>query len=165
MNIPKKAQWAQIFCNEQFIHIGTLSGYRSQRADYDGKNLLLPVNASDEMIGDSLFSALAESRFLRPEEHPTFFDSRAYGIPLYEEWVQSLLVKYLYKNRRALFKKMICCNVEYADNILTIAPSHHERLEAWSGDGITSADSVIICEQHVVSHVGAAVRLALSRCT
>ncbi|WP_338052467.1 contact-dependent growth inhibition system immunity protein [Stutzerimonas marianensis] len=44
-------------------------------------------------------------------------------------------------------------------------PSHHEKLEAWSGKGLSESDYVIIPSGSSPSDVGAALRLAFSRCT
>ncbi|NDL44379.1 contact-dependent growth inhibition system immunity protein, partial [Photorhabdus laumondii] len=43
-------------------------------------------------------------------------------------------------------------------------PSSHEKLEGWSGDGISVADYVVIPADSSPEEVGAALRLAFSRC-
>ncbi len=57
------------------------------------------------------------------------------------------------------------CDIECGDGFITIGPTHHEKLEAWSGDGISEADYVVIPADSPLSKIGAALRLAFSRCT
>lgn len=57
------------------------------------------------------------------------------------------------------------CSVELVKDTLIIQPSHHEKLEAWSGKGITESDYVVVSVNSSPGEVGAALRLAISRCT
>ena len=73
--------------------------------------------------------------------------------------------RYGYKTKRALFKDMKKCSIESNRGQITIRPSYHEKLEAWSGKGVSESDYVIIPSGSSPSDVGAALRLAFSRCT
>ncbi|MDX3995096.1 contact-dependent growth inhibition system immunity protein [Pseudomonas aeruginosa] len=64
-----------------------------------------------------------------------------------------------------MFKDMKNCSVELVKDTLIIQPSHHEKLEAWSGKGITESDYVVVSVNSSPGEVGAALRLAISRCT
>ncbi|WP_244657538.1 contact-dependent growth inhibition system immunity protein [Pseudomonas syringae] len=85
----------------------------------------------------------------------------------YDQWVSGTLERYSYKNKRALFKDMKKCSIESKGGQITIRPGHHEKLEAWawSGKGLSESDYVIIPSGSSPSDVGAALRLAFSRCT
>jgi hypothetical protein len=60
---------------------------------------------------------------------------------------------------------MKSCSVESKLGLLTIKPSYHEKLEAWSGDGIAKSDYVVLPADSPPEEIGVAIRLALSRCT
>lgn len=171
-----KTAWADAKFNADFICIETYSGYRSSQADPQGVQHLVCPDVSDQELGAAVLDALAHSRFVLPEPrkdvwiHPeATFDMSLYDFDLnnqrYSEWVCKLIELYSYKSRRALFKGMKSCGVESKNDEITIRPSHHEKLEAWSGKGISESDYVIVSANSTPSDIGAALRLAFSRCT
>lgn len=171
-----KTAWADAKFNTDFICIETYSGYRSSQADPQGVQHLVRPDANDQELGTALLDALAHSRFVLPEPrkdiwiHPeATFDMNLYDYDFnnqrYAEWVCKLMDVYGYKNRRALFKDMKSCGVESKSGEVTIRPRHHEKLEAWSGKGISESDNVVIPSNSSPAEVGAALRLAFSRCT
>lgn len=168
MDEVAKAAWANAKCNDDFICIVTCSGYRITTTDPQGKQHLLPVDVADQELGSAVLDALAYSRFLPPQEQPVE-DQALFDVELvekrYSEWVETLMATYGYKTKRALFKDMANCNIEFRNGAITIRPSHHERLEGWSGDGINRDDHVLISADSPPRNVGAALRLAFSRCT
>jgi len=73
--------------------------------------------------------------------------------------------RYGYRTKRALFKNMKSCGILAEGDVIIISPSRHEKLEAWGrekGDGI---EDVVIEANRSPSEIGAALRLAFSRCT
>ena len=59
---------------------------------------------------------------------------------------------------------MMRCSIEISDGRLTISPSCHEKLEAWSGKGLTEDDDVVLSVNSTTEEIGAGLRLAFSRC-
>lgn len=60
---------------------------------------------------------------------------------------------------------MKSCDIEEREGMITIGPNNHEKLEAWGrekGDGI---EDVVIAASSSHAEIGAALRLAFSRCT
>lgn len=176
MNDVVKTTWADAGVNKEFIYVKTYSGYRSSRADPQGVEHHARPEISDQELGVVVLDALAHSRFVLPEPrkdvwiHPeATFDMDLYDYDLtsqrYDQWVSSTLERYSYKNKCALFKDMKKCSIESKGGQITIRPSHHEKLEAWSGKGLSESDYVIIPSGSSPSDVGAALRLAFSRCT
>ncbi|MCU1719279.1 contact-dependent growth inhibition system immunity protein [Pseudomonas sp. 5P_3.1_Bac2] len=176
MNDVVKTAWADAGVNQEFIYVKTYSGYRSSRADPQGVEHHASPETSDQELGFAVLDALTHSRFVLPEPrkdvwiHPeATFDMELYDYSLtnlrYDQWVGSILERYGYKTKRALFKDMKKCSIESKRDQITIRPSHHEKLEAWSGNGISESDYVTIPSGSSPSDVGAALRLAFSRCT
>ena len=172
----KRQAWADAGINKEFIYVKTYSGYRSSRADPQGVEYCISPEVSDQVLGDAVLDALAHSRFVLPEPrkdvwvHPeATFDADLYDYDLtnqrYDHWVGSTLARYGYKTKRALFKDMKKCSIESRRGQITIRPSHHEKLESWTGKGISESDYVVIPADSSPSDVGAALRLAFSRCT
>jgi len=173
----KRKYWAEALANENFYCIETFSGFRGgMHADYKGACHLLSPDASDKRMGDALLDALLHSRFVvsSPREGFIFPPEVEYDAELnipekvaerYKLWVEEMMQRYGYKTKRALFKGMRRCSVEVDENTLTILPSHHEKLEAWSGDGISKDDYVVLAAKSSAEEIGAALRLAFSRCT
>jgi hypothetical protein len=176
MNDIVKTAWADAGLNKGLIYVRTYSGYRSSRADPQGAEHFAKADISDQEIGIAVLDALAHSRFVLPESrkdvwiHPeATFDMELYDYALtnlrYDQWVANVMSGYSYKTKRALFKDMKKCSIESKNGQITIRPSHHEKLEAWSGKGISESDYVTISSSSSPSDVGAALRLAFSRCT
>ena len=176
MNDVVRGRWAGAFDNADFLCVETYSGYRGGVRDHKGKQHLLEPDVSDEILGAALLDAMAHSRFVLPArrtdvwQHPEVeFDLDLYdyklGIERTSEWTKSLMERYGYKAKRALFKDMKFCSIDWIDDVITILPWHHEKLEAWSGDGISASDRVVIPANSTPAEIGAALRLAFSRCT
>lgn len=106
--------------------------------------------------------ALSNSRTLNKlEERIAFFDLEK-GKEKYAAWIARLMDKYGYKTKRALFKDMKHCIIHYVNNVITISPMRHEKLEAW--EGLEQSENVILSLDNTPVEIGAGLRLALSRC-
>ena len=171
-----RTAWANVKANGKFICIKTYSGYGSCRADPRGAVHWLTPSASDEEMGTALLDALSKSRFVLPGPrtdvwvHPdATFDAELYDLKKlgerYENWVESIKVRYGYTARRPIFKDMKSCSVMARLGKITMRPSHHEKLEAWSGEGISEDAYVIVSEDSSPGEIGAGVRLVLDRCS
>lgn len=147
--------------NGELISIRTYSGYSIAIADPETPEFLLEPDVPDEQLGEAVLNSLKHSRFLPIEQ------ARALNIASfqnYKDWIQKLMNLYGYKTKNALFKKMMNCTVELENRMITIEPSYHEKLEAWSGDGISPEDYIKIPADSAPAEIGAALRLAFKRC-
>ncbi|WP_338524393.1 contact-dependent growth inhibition system immunity protein [Pseudomonas batumici] len=165
MSELNKKSWAYVRFNNDFIFVETYSGYFNCLPDPEGVGLFLSHSSADSELGRSVLEALAVSRMIDPKENPEFFDFRGRVAIKYNEWIANVMVRFGYKTKRALFKDMKSCSMEAVDGVVTIRPSHHEKLEAWSGKGITEKDYVVISSSSSPDEIGASLRLAFSRCT
>jgi CDI immunity protein len=161
----KNRKWAGAFSNGAIVSVDTWSGYASTVGDRAGPQHDLRHDVSDEVLGGAVLDCLSHSRFLDTAElraelfHP---DAVARS---YAAWVERLVNFGGYKTRRALFKQMLSCSVEQEDDTITIRPSHHEKLEGWSGQGFSESDNVVISAAESQAAIGAALREAFRRCT
>ena len=162
-DVVPKASWCAAYANEEFICITTYSGYRSSRRDPQGAQHHLRPEASDEELGLAVIDALKHSRFILPKDDPDLYDYRRAG-ERYKAWIADLMSRYGYETKRALFKNMDYCHVKSSKGFMTIRPSFHERLEGWSGDGISPDDNVVLSSDSVPEEIGAGLRLCFSRC-
>lgn len=169
--------WARAIRNSEFVCIDTYSGYHGgDRRDPKGRQIFLSPDTSDEALGLALIDVLASSRFVLPTrrtdvwQHPDVeFDLDLYdyksNIERYSEWIKSLMERFGYKTKRALFKDMKNCSVESKNGLITISPSNHEKLELWSredGDGI---EDIVLPAASGPAELGMALRLGFDRCT
>ncbi len=160
----KQGKNANAVFNGDFFFISTYSGYRMLGRDPKGAQHYLEPDASDETLGAAVLDALDRSRFLSIEEADDFFNLKR-SQERYEEWKRSVMQRYGYKTKRALFKDMASCDIQMAGGNITLVPTNHDRLEGWGrekGDGI---EDVVITEGSSAAEVGAALRVAFSRCT
>ncbi|OCQ53931.1 hypothetical protein Ppb6_00951 [Photorhabdus australis subsp. thailandensis] len=154
---------ARCVFNRDFYLIETLSGYRMLGIDLQGGHYLLSPDTDDEQLGIAVLDALSKSRLIPLEDVGVFFDP-AKCSEQYKEWTNRLIKTYGYRSKRQLFKTMNSCTIRLLDGVITIKPSGHEKLELWTGKGIVESDYVIIPADSSPEEVGAALRLAFSRC-
>ncbi|MQL48576.1 DUF1436 family protein [Photorhabdus khanii] len=154
---------ARCVFNRDFYLIETFSGYRMLSIDLQGGHYLLPPDTNDEQLGMAVLDALSKSRLIPLEDVGDFFDPEKCR-EQYKEWTDRLIKTYGYRSKRQLFKKMNSCDIRLLDGVITIKPSGHEKLELWTGKGIVESDYVAIPVDSSPEEVGAALRLAFSRC-
>lgn len=159
--IQKK--WAAIYANDEFICIQTCSGMRRTARDPSGELIFLSATPEPSELGRAVLAALFKSRVLTPEEIGSFFDVAAIE-QRYENWVSEAMQKYAYATRRDLFKQMKHCLLECSGGSISLQPTFHEKLEAWSGKGIDKDDHVLVAETASEHEIGEGSLLALSRC-
>ncbi|AKH64676.1 MULTISPECIES: contact-dependent growth inhibition system immunity protein [Photorhabdus] len=147
--------------NGDFYSVKTYSGYRLLRADPQGHEHILSPDVNDSQLGNAVLDSLYKSRLIDPDDD--FFDNERAG-ERYKEWIKQVMEIYNYRSKRQLFKKMKSCNICLLDSVITITPSGHEKLELWTGKGIVEADYVVIPADSSPEEIGAALRLAFSRC-
>lgn len=156
--------WANTFVTNEFLSVETYSGLGMTGRDSLFPSRLLQPDIDDQSLGNEIFQALSDSRTLNVlEERVAFFDLEK-GKEQYAAWIAMLMEKYGYKTKRALFKNMKKCGIHLVNNIITIRPSFHEKLEAWSGERINESDYVLLPASCSPAEIGAGLRLALSRC-
>lgn len=157
--------WASVYSTKEFLSIETDSGLGRVRGDPLFPPHLLRPDTDDKIIGNIILKALLNSRTLISlEERVAFFDLEK-GKEQYAAWIAMLMERYGYKSKKALFKDMKSCSIHCINDLITISPTHHEKLESWSGKGIKKSDHAVISVNGTPAEIGAALRLALSRCT
>jgi hypothetical protein len=171
MNAPHEARpirprkWAGASKTDELVTVDTWSGYARRVMDPAGAQHDMQPDVSDEMLGAAVVDCLSRSRFLDTEESRAALYNFENGERNYLAWIERLMHFGGYKTRRALFKQMMSCGIEQEDDTITIRPSHHEKLEGWSGKGITEADYVVVSASSPPAAIGAALREAFRRCT
>jgi hypothetical protein len=161
----KPRKWASACANAKMLAVDTCSGYRGTVGDPAGPHYDFSPDVTDEALGAAVLDCLAHSRFLDTSElRAELFHPHAVATA-YASWIERLMQFGGVKTKRALLKDMDCCWIEQDGDAITIQPTHHEKLEGWSGDGFTDADHVVISAQESPSAIGAALREAFRRCT
>ena len=173
----KRGHWARVYANDSFINIMARSGFHTGDViDFASCCEYLPINASDEELAQSARSALAASRFVTQERRDDIlfpsdiefdydlFDQNA-PVDQYKKWVQDTMKRYGFKTKQALFNGMKLCDITMKDGRIVFFPRNHCRLDAWDSGNLTEKDNVVISDNSSLAETGAALRLALSRCT
>jgi hypothetical protein len=164
MNEIVRTEWASAWNNGDWYYIYTRSGFAGGNSiDPQVEPHLLPPDASDIDLGLALLASLAHSRFL-PKDEALQFLRRDLLAARYEEFVKSLMARCGYKTRRALFKNMNNCWVDRREGIITIKPTNHNKLEGWGRTKNDGIEDVVISADRSAAEIGAALRLAFSRC-
>lgn len=154
--------WASAYYTKEFLLIETQSGLGRTSVDPLFPPNLLSPDADEQCTGETILQALSNSRTLDKLEDRIAFFNLEKGKEKYAAWVAFLIDKYSYKTKRALFKDMSHCIIHYVNDVITISPMRHEKLEAW--EGLEQSENVILPADSTPSEIGAGLRLALSRC-
>ena len=134
-------------------------------ADPKGKQHLLPPDASEEAIGLAVLDALAHSRQISWLELETLmWGRRGTGKERYEKWAADLQQRYGYKSRATLFKNMNFVGIKHQNGTITFTPMMHIKLQAWQGGRNEGIEDVVISFESLSQQIGAALKLAFSRC-
>lgn len=163
MTDPRKTAWASAKFNEDCFVIETVSGLRALRKDPRGSQHVLDADSGDQALGAALRDALAKSRIIPPEEAKSFFHADTRKLD-YADWVKSMVFRRGYDSKAALFERMRRCYAVARDGVLTIQPCRHYALEGWEAHSTPESDCVTIAADAEPMVVGAALRLAFSRC-
>lgn len=148
--------------NGDFISIQAYSGYNLAMVDPETTEYLFELEVPDEILGKGILDSLKQSRALSIDEARKM---NMNGDKNYDEWIQKLMTRYGYKTKRALFRNMKHCDIYLCQGIIRIEPKYHDKLEGWSGEGFREEDYVKIPADSPPAEIGAALRLAFSRCT
>ena len=150
--------------NSDFLFVTTISGRGRMRADTKGAEYFFSPDVSNHALGEGVLDALSKSRFISLEEYKTFFNPELCK-QQYLEWEQMLRERFGYKTKRALYKGMKNVIIQKANDVLRFSPSYQERsLDYWSGKGLGPEDDVQLPATSSAEEIGAALRLAFSRC-
>jgi hypothetical protein len=151
---------AAIYRAARFISVETLSGVPGlvYREDEPSK-LYLEPDATDELLGRTLLSALNKSRFVDDTEPEFFNPDRATRV--FEDWTNDVIRRYNFKSKEDAYKSMDWCEGQMFDEKITIRPHRHGS-PGWRR--LPPEKTVVIPATDDAEAVGAALRLALSRC-
>lgn len=159
--IQDKYYSAVLNITDKFICINTRSGNGILTIDTNYPPIMLPLDCSNDELGEKLVQALGYSNTqLNDEEYDNLFKN------VKENWNSRLEVlksTYSYRSKRQLLANMLNCSVYLLNNKLTIQPTHHSKWEGW--EGVDESKHVILSLDNTFDEIGSGVRLALSRCT
>lgn len=155
--------WASAFQNQDFIWIYTDSGRGLCAYDPQGKDIVLQPDADDNTLGIAVREALAASRFLSVKEARTFLDYRLDGGE-YDDRIKALMHMYGYKRKSAMFRRMKCCGICLSASGIKMSPLIHGRSDNWGRKTTDQIEDVFIPGHSSPEEIGAALRVALSRC-
>jgi len=155
------AQWADINRTERIISIEPLSGQGIVQREDEGYVIYLAPDADDEAMGRALLEALDKSRFIWPRDEPQFFEWPRY-VQLYQNWQKDFMRRYGYKTKREAYKNMDWCRIRRSEGKISIQP--HDRVKPEQWEWLPADRNVVIPATTDAKAVGAALRLALSRC-
>lgn len=147
--------------NGDFIALVIHSGFSVVRRNIGIDPPLLDKNVDDESLGKAVLEALSKSKRFSKEEADFLIENWK---ELHASWVKRLMEKYGYRTKTAIFRNMMRCDIYYQKDHTLISPSFHERGESWSGEFLTEKDDIKLPHDSSHAEIGAALRLAFSRC-
>ena len=155
------AQWADINRTDRFISVEPLSGYRRTLRDDGGYVIYLAPDTTDHELGRALLECLGKSRFIWPPDEPQFFDADRI-MQSYRSWQKDVMRRYGHKTKREAYKAMDWRRVERSEGRISIQPHKRDKPEYWRD--LPPGSTVVAPATIDAIAVGAALRLALSRC-
>jgi len=159
---PNHKPAASLTGSSAFIDVVTCSGYRAYRADRAAFGCTFATDVPDDQLGNAIRKALSLSRQIEFSEVKAFFDL-THMQRLYDDWVALMMLSHGYKSRRALHQALCSCHCEIDGATVRLIPSRREGTEGYVGFGTSDVD-VIVPSDASDAELGAAARLALSRC-
>lgn len=160
---PPQRQACGVYATRKLIAVNTMSGWGSLHGDDKGIRCLLAPDATDTELGEAVLLALSKSRIIHPDLDPDLF-SNSKGAERYYAWVEDLMQTYGYRTKSALFREMLHPDIEVRNGQMTVSPTKRQRGDGFGPTLHRERDYVHLPADSSPDEVGAAVRLALSRC-
>jgi hypothetical protein len=152
----------QIHATDKYILLESASGYIVSGPDPAGYRVYLDPDTSSEVLGSEFFRALSGSRILDVDtERDLFLPERVDRE--YKLWIEELKSRFGYGSRRAALKDVKYCAVRKLHGEIVFMPHEHPEPEMWRR--LDDKAFITIPENATPDQAGAAIRLALSRCS
>jgi len=155
------AKIATIYKTEKFISIETLSGGMVQYREDESYRAYLELEATDEVLGQVLLTALERSRSVDPSSESEFYEPER-AMRLYQNWQKDFMHRYGYKTKRDAYKDMDWCLARLSEGKISIEPHRRYKPDHWKT--LPPDKTVVISATDDAVTAGAALRLALNRC-
>lgn len=158
------AERAEAWSNGKVLIVAAYTGFSGWRMS-GAREIELVPDADDATLGAAVNEALAYSRELSLHDwYGANERSVEEKMSKYRAWRDGLMSRYGYKTQRALFMNMLHVGIDRRGGRLECSPTTHEKIDAWSGDGIPPNSKVVVRADSPAAEIGAALRLTFSRC-
>jgi hypothetical protein len=161
-NVTRPAQ-AEAIANDDFICIESYAGYRTYDKHPLGSQHLLKPDVDNEKLGLTALDALARS-WLVCSSGALNQLSRDEERLRYADWASSMMSRYGYKSKRALFNNMRNCTIRRVKDTIILMPSIHQGLDCWIREKNDGIEDVYAPAGSTPTEIGVALRLAFDRC-
>jgi CDI immunity protein len=173
----KRKWWAGIWFNNDYIWILSYSGFRGgTHADTESYFAQHSADADNATIGASFQEALRRSRFVLPEKQAGFlypegleFDAELShflkGEERGEKLNKELMQRNGYKTRKKLLQFMKIIHTVDDGIEIRLTPTVHDKLDSWRLISKEDPQYVFVPSISTPAEIGAALRLAFSRCS
>jgi hypothetical protein len=151
-------QWTDVKRTDRFISVEPLSGYRLIRPEDESSVIYLAPDTNNEELGRALLESLDRSRFIHPDEDPTFTESARYA-EAYRKSEKNFMRRCGYKTKRDAYKSMDWCQVKRRDGKIFIELFMRDKPGTWKG--LPSEPDIVIPATDDALVAGAALRRAL----
>lgn len=160
---PEKIQGRNVtaFRNEDFLCLFVQTGRGLLCNDPRIDAIVLPSGEAMEKIGGAVVAALDQSTIMTASDFQNLFKSGDVQRHT-ADWERSVMARFRYKTKRALWQTMLKCSIRSLDGTLTFAPTRHDRLDGWSG--MKDVEKVIIPAANANEEVGRALCAAFDLC-
>ena len=163
MNDNEIGENISICANERFYFIFVFSVYHYLVWDNQTPIYCLEKETSDESLGKLVSFSFNQCRVINPYEDDFFYNKERMEKD-YKKCINELLAKYQFKNKKALFLRMMTCSLRRNHGEILIKPMLHKKLELWTRDGFTDDDNIILPQTASNEELGKAVKEGMSRC-
>ena len=154
-------RWVQIYQNNRITSFQSLSGLAFAVPDAEGVVRNVPAGAADEMLGEALRDALNHSRFLAPHEIKKSLTDYREIERVFKMRMDLLAQDSGFSSRRRIFQSLRFCSVTMRHGEISFEPTEHIRGDEWRD---LRTPPIVIADDADASALGAAVRLAMSKC-
>jgi hypothetical protein len=155
-------QWALINQTERTTVVTPLSGYRRRMFEDDPQTTYLEPNPAEDELGRVVLESLNISRFVDPRTDDAFFEADRI-VAANKRWHADFMTRFRYRSLRKAYENMLCCLAKRSEGRITIRPYLRDRSPGYWTD-MPEERTVDIPATDDISILGAATKLALSRC-
>ncbi|MEJ1162918.1 contact-dependent growth inhibition system immunity protein [Variovorax sp. CCNWLW186] len=153
---------ATIFFNGDFYCVVSMSNSGLHFADPEEPVRYYEFGVDSEILGEGVRQALLASKKIPPNELKGVLPIVKKKV---EERIASEMKTYGYKDKRALYQRMIACSVGLNNQALVFYPNHHSSLDGYKGISNDGPEVLRLPLSSSNAEIGVKAKEGLRRCT
>lgn len=164
---PPRGRWACVYRSPRFVSIESMAGYGGMVSDPKGVTYFLAADSSSAAIGRDVMRALAESRFVPPDDEPDLYDYQDID-RRFDRWIAAVIARFGLASRSQVLADLEHCGVSMRNGNIYLLPYQQNKPDGqvnsvFDWDNMDQSQTITIKDTVSPEALGDAINVALAR--